>query len=671
MGVMVAGAVVAMSALNNSLDDPEDAHARHQEDGARDVLDALLGLPPQNTSVHYSHRLEEVMVQRLAGDERALAQLLRQYESAEHRLELQVGARNYPVVGPSQTSAGAVPTGDSAFWHTRMGSMLMAPTVSHHEPGMPIQFDLLPVWMDRVATQPGHPALIDASFSPSGGGLWNHSSTVHYRLPVDGGGHPLQVTPHTPGGQPGHVFSEGSVVNGSDYDWDIRFKLEPVEAGQEGVWLDPGDRFHVITSASWHAPVLLDEDWALVSAAEDPSAMVEYTGRPIRDGGETWLNLTVNRPVGDGLAHHEVLRLESGSSSGAQIRVVLTPGSVDEALPVMVHPSLASPLSVSSSSPLELTVTNPGDASLSLESFDVRFPSMAHQFKQQPGSWSLSYEGADAVFSYTGSAVTISAGGAQTLSLPLKVEKAEGDNVRGGLPPLLEYLGPGHMDPPVRDGPLSSGSGDDSKRAFSFAHGPTGGQTAWLDGADLGDGTHSVRVGGQGTMPPGRGAFQWSNDPSDGLLPELQKARHSMAMQVSPGAVAPGEEVTVTLDSGRLVAFLEDPQWSGALVDDSVTITLRAGDLIGHLTGQSDVVETAQFTPGEFDTLEPWVLSFPNSALLGPVVVSLEVDVETVQHGAVSLNFLGHTVRSDAGDQVVPMFAYAHLQFWSEAVSRD
>ncbi len=656
-GLMVVGAIVAVSSLNSNLERSQQGPESVQGDKAQELLATLQALPATNTSVHYSQGLEESIVQHLAGDVEPLPERLRNHHSTAHRMLLQMGGRNHIVVGPEEIPSRDVPHGASAFWFSELGQTLVRPSVSHLDTQMDAQFELLPAWVDRVADPPGHSYEVDLQFSDP---ELNGSSTFFQRLPLSGQ-EPLAMTPSD------WVVSETQVTNadGTMYEWDVNLNLASTGDGSS-VWLGGGDVFEVVAPAGWDLVLPEDEDWALESNLDDPVWLLEYTGRPLRAvDEEAWFNLTLERSTDLGVDHHEVLRVRSAALAGGEVSLVLTPDSSSRPLPGLVFVSQPSPLPLSGTLPMVFTVTNPTDDPVTLDGFSVRF-SQGHQFKHEPSGWSRVAQEDGTVLYTLDTAPTVWAHDATTLELPVVVEDTgEGDNVKPTSAPVLEYLGPGPQQPPLRDGLLPNGD-DPPPRMVSHPSGDAGLYTAWLPDEDEGPGVHTVRVGHSASdgVPPGVGTFTRLDVDTNGFLPGLQEARHGMRLDIDDASLAPGDDLWVSMSTAGLVEFLQANE--DELTGEPVRLEVRSGDLLGHVTGDPDNVTTKQWaladmTAGmQVDTKA----TFGRSALLGPVLVDAKWVIPTVDHGEVDLNFLGHALRFEDDRQVTPVFFNAHLQFW-------
>lgn len=660
VALMVVGAIVSVSTMNANVSEAGRRTDSVQEDKADELLSTLRGLPATNTSVHYTDRLEEMIVQHMAGGDDALPTKLRNHHATEHRMMLQVEGRNHLVVGSREIPSGDIPHGGSAFWYSELGQTLIRPTVSHVEPGMDAQFELLPAWIDRVAKPPGHAYEVDLEFSDPD---LDRASTFFHRLPL-ADQHPLILEPTD------RVVDASHIINGegTHYEWDLELKLAPL-AAQTSTWLGTGQTFEVLAGQEWDLSLPDEEeaDWVLTSDADDPVWILEYAGRPQRGPDtEAWLNVTLERPTHEAVTHHEVVLLRSGSSQGGEASVVLTPDSPSGSLPGLVFTSQPSPFPVTESVPLVFTVTNPTGSSVTMDAFSVRF-SAGHQFKQEPAGWSRLPQDDGSVTYAWDSPASIAAHDAITLELPVQVENGdEGDNIKRGVPPVLEHLGPGELDPPLRDGLLPDEDGVPPLRSVSHPLGDAGVYTAWLRDEDREAGPHTVRVGhvAEDHVPPGAATFTQNGTGSSGFLPDLQQARQGMRLAVNEATFTADEDLGLTFSTAGLVEALQDH--SGALTGEPIRLEVRAGDLLGQVNGNPENVtveqwDLSQMTPGMEVDLN---LAFSRSTMQGPVLVDAKWVVPTVDHGEVGLNFLAHALRTDGSRTVTPVFFNAHLQFW-------
>jgi hypothetical protein len=661
VGLMVMGAVVAVGAIHSGQQDIKQAREWSQEDRAGDALGALRGAPATNTSVYFSHRLEQLIVEHLSGDSDRLPGVLRAHHPADHRLVLQTAARDELVLGPTHLPVEEAPHGASALWRSGLGHTFIRPVISHHDIEMDAVFELLPVWMEQVKTPAGHGMevrLVD------GHGV-ERSVVHHHRLPIPGQ-EPLLLEPRSPAGALRWVVQESDVTNGTKYDWYVHVNIQPA-GDKDRVWLPQGRSFEVVPPSGWELGVL-DADWDMVSVGDGPVWRLDYRGSPMWGDQEGWLNLSLTRSSAEELLRHDWLTVRSASHVGAEATQVLVPSSGVRQGPVMVAASMPSPFSSQEVLPVTLTVMNPGPEPVDLSGLQVAF-ARGHQFLHEPSDWERSEQGGSVVYTYAGPSVVVAAGGADVLVLPVQVEDEEGgDNVQRDLAPVMEYLGEGKLVPPVRDGllaPHQMGAG--YERVMGAVHGDRS-FVAALGAMGLENGTHTVRVGhsAEDRVPPGVGGFERFNDDSDGFLPDLQEVRLGMGLQAGEDAtLRPGQPLEVVLNAGSLGSFLLD---NSAMLDGDPWLVVEAGDLMGMLSGRPDVVveDHENFTVGTLMDGYSWQreLVFPRTAQPGPVIVEATLVVPTVDHGEVRLHLMSHVLRAGTSSPMVPVFFTAHLQFW-------
>jgi hypothetical protein len=653
VGLLIAGAIVAVSTMQSP--QQETAGVREGERLAADFLALYAALPPQSTDKNYANRLEELIVEHLAGRDQTLSNLLAAHGLGSPRLYIDADGRTLHVYGQASPPGSGGSTGTSTFWHSTMGTTILSPTMSLHNTSMPIVFDVLPVANHRLPAPSGIPYVVEADLSADGFEA-RTAATFYARAPVEDQS-PVLIEPVS-GGIVRHVYSEAEVQGGSGYSWTLRFRITPAPP-VDRQWLDDGTFMRLEVPRGWDVALEDPSNWTRVNGAESPYWLIQYEGRSFRGSGTAWMNATLSRPLDVPIRHHEHVTLRQHAPGYTVASAVLTPTAATREVPAMISLSQPGPLPVDGPVEIRFTLTNPSGAPVDVDRFEAVFPAL-HQFRHEPADWTRTESSGKARYAYVGATITIPAYGASTLTLPMRMEKNDGDNRPVMRPIIVEYLGEGALSPPHRDGQLEPAPGEEVPFFVALPRGEAGRYLAHLSADGLAAGVHTARIGGDATsrIPAGAAGFTVT-DASAAALLDLQEARHSMTIAIDKSRVRYGDGLNATLEMGTLGDFLA----AAPLADETLRVRVTGSDLVSHLSGRPQYTKTTTHNAADFVDVDPFPIPAPKRVLPGVFVVTVDVTIDLIDVGPVDLRFVAVSFRTAEGLNVNPAFLSAHLHY--------
>jgi hypothetical protein len=352
VALLIVGATFYVATMHTPVESPHLEAKPLKDQQTRDILTNYQEYPATSEYIHYTHLLEQHIIEYLRGDNDALDRRIFDRGTGDsHRLLLQRDNNHTTVLGPREHPDTIASTG-SFDWVSRLGHTLIQPTISHHTPHTPVHVQALPTWINRIPTPATTHYQVDLLLEVEDPHhkdpvSYTHSTTHSYRTPHKDH-NPLLITYRDAEAHPvPHYQNLGLLPNDLlHYNQTIHTLLQASNTSTTAAALSAKDIMRVHVPPGWSA-ILEGPDWKPLAGPMDSTWRLRYTGPPVMGEEVAWLNFTLTRPMTEPPLHHQILKMEQEGRTWSTATMLLLADTPSSRLPLSVLVSQPNPSRIS------------------------------------------------------------------------------------------------------------------------------------------------------------------------------------------------------------------------------------------------------------------------------------------------------------------------------------